>query len=137
MCDRFIQIFKNFDWLINYFYSPLKVIKTAKKHTKSPRKFSRVNLTSPTEWILERKFCFNEMKLKNFMAKYNIPINIKNIMSIKEHAAEKYDEKFVDLTPALSTIVSTLPKEVKGDVSQRLMRHITKTKGYFFITNIF
>ena len=61
---------------------------------------------------IDRKFWFNENKLREFLDKYNLPLWFNNIRILKEHAASVNDEK-IDMKPALMIIAQQYPKVMK------------------------
>lgn len=73
---------------------------------KSTKKF-RGHTGSPC--LLERKYCFNEKKLKEVLAMHDVPLSFKHLRILKEHAASSSGD-IVDFMPAFKVIEKGLPK---------------------------
>ena len=78
----------------------------AKKKRKSNKKLKSYDKSICT---LERKFWFNEKKLKEILIKFEVPLSFKNMRIIKEHASST-NKEVVDLSPAFDLIKEGLPK---------------------------
>ena len=59
--------------------------------------------------FIERRLWFNESKIKEFLSRYKLPLNINNIRICKEHAAST-GEDLIDMKPALNILNQFNPK---------------------------
>lgn len=82
--------------------------KSKNKHKKKTLQYKNI-LSLTRSFQIDRLFCFNEPKLKDFLIKHDLPLTFNNLRILKEHASASVDEK-VDMVPALYMISQQYPK---------------------------
>ncbi|CAI2383695.1 unnamed protein product [Moneuplotes crassus] len=105
--------------------------KTIKNRSKSQYKMKRKN-----RLVLERKFCFNETKLKEILKELELPVDNRSVMILKDHAKESRNS-LINMKPAIMKINECLPKTIRGRQSRKmdkLISHICK-KNSLFLNN--
>lgn len=104
---------------------PVKMTKRKKKTSlKKIIKKYRKDHSPHSSWVLERKFWFNEKKLKEVLASLDVPQNFKHLRILKEHAASITDE-YIDFKPAFKIIEKGLSKAERKRLATSLERHPT------------
>ncbi|CAI2384149.1 unnamed protein product [Moneuplotes crassus] len=90
---------------------------TFKQKRKKSKQFSKTGkrYKSPQAksiYRLERRYCFNEKRLKEILMKLHLPLSFRNLRILKEHAASRKEE-VIDLAPAFSMIRKGMPKHLR------------------------